>query len=411
MFRSLPCRMSICLAAVLVLATGCSTSRPPTEETESTRYEDLVSLFKDWRTFEKPELVDGVPDYTAKAMAEQHHELADYQRRLSAIDSTDWPVAQKVDHHQVRAEMNGLDFYHRVSRPWARNPAFYVMIFRSQSDVPAHEGPVLHGWIDLWLYDYPLVPEPAAELTSRLRIIPTLLEQARGNLIEDATDLWVMGIRAMTGQSRDLQALADRVAGTSAELDEAIQSAGKATDDFAAWLESESLSKSGPSGVGVDNYTWYMHNVHLVPYTWDDQVAMIRRELARSHSALRLEEHRNRKLPPLKPIETAEQYNSRYNDAVTEYIAFLSEEEILSVRDYYDTALRERIRRLTPGEGPRGFFSEVSYRDMLTMRTHGHHWFDLAMMANEPHPSPIRRVPSLYNIFDSRAEGLATGME
>lgn len=45
------------------------------------------------------------------------------------------------------------------------------------------------------------------------------------------------------------------------------------------------------------------------------------------------------------------------------------------------------------------------------MRTHGHHWFDLAMMAHEPHPSPIRRVPLLYNIWDSRAEGVATGME
>jgi uncharacterized protein (DUF885 family) len=29
----------------------------------------------------------------------------------------------------------------------------------------------------------------------------------------------------------------------------------------------------------------------------------------------------------------------------------------------------------------------------------------------EPHPSPRRRGPLLYNIFDSRAEGLATGME
>jgi uncharacterized protein (DUF885 family) len=33
------------------------------------------------------------------------------------------------------------------------------------------------------------------------------------------------------------------------------------------------------------------------------------------------------------------------------------------------------------------------------------------MMAEEPHESPIRRVPLLYNIWDSRAEGVATGME
>lgn len=45
------------------------------------------------------------------------------------------------------------------------------------------------------------------------------------------------------------------------------------------------------------------------------------------------------------------------------------------------------------------------------MRAHGTHWFDLARMAAEPHPSPIRREPLLYNIFDGRAEGLATGME
>jgi uncharacterized protein (DUF885 family) len=85
----------------------------------------------------------------------------------------------------------------------------------------------------------------------------------------------------------------------------------------------------------------------------------------------------------------------------------------MTVRDYMAPALRERIGRFQPAEPSelRGFFSEVSYRDPLTMRTHGHHWFDLAMMAAEPHPSPIRSVPLLYNIWDSRAEGVATGME
>jgi uncharacterized protein (DUF885 family) len=45
------------------------------------------------------------------------------------------------------------------------------------------------------------------------------------------------------------------------------------------------------------------------------------------------------------------------------------------------------------------------------MRTHGFHWFDLARMKLEPHASPIRRGPLLYNIWDSRSEGLATAME
>jgi hypothetical protein len=162
----------------------------------------------------------------------------------------------------------------------------------------------------------------------------------------------------------------------------------------------------------VENYNWYSQNVQLVPFTWQEEVTIMRRELARAHAALRLEEHRNRKLPQLEPIVSAEEYDRRLNEAVTEYMAFLREQEIVSIRDYMDAALRERIGRFSPApDGRRMFFAEVNYRDPVVMRTHGYHWFDLARMKREPHASPIRRVPLLSNIFVSRAEGLATGVE
>jgi uncharacterized protein (DUF885 family) len=75
-----------------------------------------------------------------------------------------------------------------------------------------------------------------------------------------------------------------------------------------------------------------------------------------------------------------------------------------------DGALREREGGFAPPES-RDFFSEIEYRDPIVMRCHGSHWFDMARMRLEPHPSPIRRVPLLYNIWDRRAEGLATAME
>ena len=406
----------LCLAAVLTLAAGCGPGGAPSEEAAgttatSTSYDDLVALFEEWREFEKPEFVDGVPDYTAEAMATQHRELAGYQQRLVAIDPSGWPVSQQVDHHLVRAEMNGLDFDHRVRKPWVQNPAFYTQIFSAQSDVPAHEGPVIHGWIDLWTYEYPLSEADAAELAARIVTVAPLLEQARTNLVGNARDLWVMGIRSMERQSADLEDLASQVAGQSDELEEGIVAAREATDQFREWLESEADSKTGSSGVGTDNYTWYLQNVHLVPYTWEQQETLMLRELARSHASLRLEEHRNRKLPEQIRIASAEEYDRRFNDAVTEYMKFLEEEEVMTVRDYEEAALRARIGRFSSADGLRGFFSEVSYRDPLTMRTHGHHWFDLARMDLEPHPSPIRRVPSLSNIYDARSEGIATAME
>ena len=406
----------LCLAAVLTLAAGCGPGGAPSEEAAgttatSTSYDDLVALFEEWREFEKPEFVDGVPDYTAEAMATQHRELAGYQQRLVAIDPSGWPVSQQVDHHLVRAEMNGLDFDHRVRKPWVQNPAFYTQIFSAQSDVPAHEGPVIHGWIDLWTYEYPLSEADAAELAARIVTVAPLLEQARTNLVGNARDLWVMGIRSMERQSADLEDLASQVAGQSDEFEEGIVAAREATDQFREWLESEADSKTGSSGVGTDNYTWYLQNVHLVPYTWEQQETLMLRELARSHASLRLEEHRNRNLPEQTRIASAEEYDRRFNDAVTEYMKFLEEEEVMTVRDYEEAALRARIGRFSSADGLRGFFSEVSYRDPLTMRTHGHHWFDLARMDLEPHPSLIRRVPSLSNIYDARSEGIATAME
>ncbi|MDX1647385.1 MAG: hypothetical protein R3304_09595, partial [Longimicrobiales bacterium] len=87
-------------------------------------WEDLVVFFREWREFERPEFVGGVPDYTPEAMAAQQRALREWKERLWAFDIADWPVEQQIDWHLVRAEMNGLDFDHKIRRPWARDPAF-----------------------------------------------------------------------------------------------------------------------------------------------------------------------------------------------------------------------------------------------------------------------------------------------
>ena len=83
------------------------------------------------------------------------------------------------------------------------------------------------------------------------------------------------------------------------------------------------------------------------------------------------------------------------------------------MRDYMAPALRAKIGSFSPvpADGPRGFFAEVSYRDPVAMRTHSFHWTEIARMAHEPHSSPIRRGPALFNVWSQRSEGIATGME
>ena len=395
-----------------LLAAGCSPSGAPDA---GGTHDDLVALFDEWRAFERPTFVDGVPDYTAAAMERQHRELAGFRARLDAMPPDDWPVDEQVDWHLARAEMNGLDFDHRVRRPWARDPAFYVVVFPAESDVPAHEGAVIHGFVDLWTYAYPLSPADAAELAERIGSIPALLEQARTNLAEsNARDLWLAGFRAFERQSSDLAAFGERAAGAGAELAAAVEAARSASDSFRAWLEEQAPNKTGPSGIGADEYTWWMRHVNLVSYSWEEQVTLMRRELARSHASLRLAENRNRDLPPLERIASPEEYDRRLDESVDRYLEFLEEEEVQTVEPWMAPALRAVNGTFAPLEDPddlRNFFSEVNYRDPDAFRPHMHHWIELAAMREAPHPSPIRAVPSLFNIFAVRSEGLATGVE
>ena len=396
-----------CALLAAVVATGCAGEGAPSGP--GSRYEDLVALFVDWRAFQRPALVNGVPDYTDAAMSAQHRELSRFRRRLDALDIGAWPVSQQADWHIVRAEMNGLDFDHRVLRPWANNPAFYVTFFPSQSDQPAREGPLAFGAVELWRYPVPLSAENAARIREGVRAIPALLRQARGNLVGNGRDLWTFGATSLREQSADLDQFAARLGGEHEGLKAHLLEAKRATDEFAAWVEAQLPRKTGPSGVGVGHYDWYLRNVHLVPYTWRDQLTLIERELGRAHAFLAYEEQRNRQLPPQEPIAGAEEHAARFPAAVTEYMAFLRDHDILTVRDDMEPALMARIGGFR--QGPREFFTEVDYRDPMVMRTHGYHWFDLARMAAAPHASPIRRVPLLYNLFDSRTEGLATGWE
>ncbi|HEU5468082.1 MAG TPA: DUF885 family protein [Steroidobacteraceae bacterium] len=394
------------MAAVLALAAQGAVAAAPAPA----GYDALVKLFEDWRGFERPPTKDGAPDYTAATFARRHAELAEYRKRLEAIDTRQWPVEAQVDARLVGAEMNGFDFYVRVLRPWERDPAFYQTVWDEQSDTPAHEGTEHHAIIDLWKFEFPLSPEAEARLAQALAVIPPLNEQARGNLTGNARDLWVTGAGTIRKQVDSLDALAKKTAGSGAALQDAIRAARAATVALVGWLDAQAPSKTGPSGVGKENYTWSLQKVHLLPMTWDEEVMLLKRELARTHAALKLEEERNRGLPELPVIQTPEEYQRRGNEAVTRYLEFLGRKKLYPMRANMEPALRERLGEYVPIE-TRNFFAIATHYEPLTLYTHFYHWWDLARMRDEPHPSPIRRGPLLYNIWDSRAEGMATAME
>ena len=374
-------------------------------------YQDLVTLFKEWRRFETPPMHKGAPDYRKATFTERMPAFKQLRARHAAIDTTGWSIPNKVDWMVVWAEMNGFDFHHRVLKPWERDPAFYKTIWTAKSDVPAHEGPTHHSTLELWTYNFPLSDAARTKMLKELAVIPSLNAQAKTNLTGNARDLWVTGIRDIKTQSEVLEKMKS-AAGVRADevLMAAIENARTATNQLVAWLEAQSDKKTGPSGIGKENYTWYMQNVHLVPLTWEDEVMILKRELARAWSALKLEEHRNRKLPQLIAADSPKSYDALANRAANSFLNFLESEAILTVKDYFEPALREHLGTFVPEE-TRNFFYITSHYDPRPLFSHFYHWFELARMENEPNPSEIRKGPLLYNIFDSRNEGTATAVE
>lgn len=374
-------------------------------------YPELLALFKEWRAFEAPPLRDGAPDYTAETFEKRRPAFEKLRARLLAIDTAGWPVAQQVDWHIIWAEMNGYGFNQRVLQPWARDPAFYKSLWTARSDVPAHEGPTHHRTTEIWTYSFPLSPSERERLLDDLGVIPPLNAQAKLNLTGNARDLWIAGIRDIRRQSGDLKAILEQPGvGEDAALVAAIEAAIASTDDLAAWLEAEAKTKTGPSGIGKENYTWYLQKVHLVPLTWEDEVMLLKRELARAWAALKLEEHRNRNLPELVAAGSPEAYAALAERSAQSLMNFLEQDEIVPVKEYFEPALWAHLGEYVPEE-TRHFFWITAHYDPRPLYSHFYHWFELARMDNEPHASPIRREPLLYNIFDSRNEGVATAVE
>jgi Bacterial protein of unknown function (DUF885) len=416
----------LCVATVIAgvfLTTANNCLAQATKDPDG--YLTLVKLFQQWRELEHPVLNNNVPDYSASAMAAKAAALEGWRKRLDAIDPKSWPIEQQNDYKLVKAEVNGLDFNLRVLRPWARDPAFYVNVFSSRSDIPWREGPVPYPEIELYNYHFPLDADAQKDLTGKIGIIPAFLSEARENLkASNARDLWVYGEEALRSQSRTLASfeagtltvhtLAEHqhadLNGTNLELRAAVANARKATDEFVAWLEKLAPTKTGPSGVGKENYTWYQQNVHFIPYNWDEEVVLLRRELERAQSALHLEEHHNRNLPPLEPAADAAAFDKMTHDRLDKFVDFLIKQEIIPDKPYIKPALAEELGHFVP-EDQRVFFTRITHGEPMLLLSHDYHWIDLGRMRDEPNPSPIRRQALLSNIWDNRAEGFATAFE
>jgi len=391
--------------AGLALLSGTAESRAVTEGANGD-YAELTGLFKDFREFQsRGDAGEALADMDT-AMKKKYRELKTFQSRLAAIDSIHWPVSEQIDYHLVRAEMNGLEFELRVLRPWARNPAFYDGRLGGLKNLPR----------------LPLEGEHIAEFRSGLQAIPEYYEQAKknlggGNIAEIPGDLAILAIHRLEQNDDSFPRFVAQLAEHHPDLVPDAKKAQAAIEGYLGWLKENRSRMTASAGVGIENYNWLLKNVYLFPYTWEECRAIVGLEDNRVITFLRLEENRNRNVPPLKPVASQEEYRSSVREAIQHIMKFIRDEGIFTVQDYLvtDDYLENRLR---PTSGPwpekHDYFFNFSHREPVMEETHemvGHH-FDLLRALRDDRPiRGNREHEGPYDISCARLEGWAFALE
>lgn len=367
----------------------------------SASYDDLVALYQEFLEFSDPERASGdrpnrdiagrpaevYPDYGEAAVEQRRETMRSLQDRLEDMAVLDWELDQQVDYLAVRSRFDQFDFTLNVSRPWSRDPGFYV-----------------DQMLRITFADLPLSEAETADLVTRLQAISLLIDQAETNLTEvaaDYADLAVFNLTNADGVGHGYPYRATPPPGVigwyedflgrareqQPDLVHDIAAAMESVTGFHSWLTENRESMTGQGGVGREYFDWYLKHVKLMPYDADQIVTLGLRELDRLWSVYALEQHRNRNLPEIELPTSAEEYAERISETDRRIRNFLVENEIITIPDYIGE-LGTNVPWIVRPNGP-NYWEQVQYRNPTPDHLHAvipGHRFDGVVEAHNTHP-------------------------
>lgn len=391
-------RWLIALAIALALPLTAAGAQIPDGRGD---HADLVALFQRFATWRGglTDAIDG--DFSPAALARRKSELQAMQAALADMGVRRWSRPEKVDWLVVRARMDEAEFILDVTRPWARDPGFYLadMQRTAFAELPA-EGDRLERLgraIDR-------VPGALAAAQDALTDIAAdhadfaLAALTRSDGIEDGYPARERAPAGVIGWHRDLLARAER---TQPALVPGISRAIAALEAHRDWLAAKRPGLTARAGVGEARLDWYLRHVLLMPYSARDALALAQRELERFTGLYAIERHRNRRLPELALAGSEAEYLARIADTDARIRRFMVAEEFMSIPPEIPTDWRRMIAPPAYTEPynvpfivratPPNFWEQIQFRDPSPDHWHavipGHRFDTLLARAN---PNPIR---------------------
>lgn len=390
----------------LLAASQCSFASSEAEGKGD--YKNLVKLTEHFFSWKKNG--NNPLDSSAQQAAFRLVELKTMQTQLQEMDAKKWGTSQQVDYLALRGAMDQHDFLLQVSKPWERDPGFYVDKMQR-----------------LTFVNLPLAGDKLSQLQEGLGNTILLAKAAKRNLKDVPTDLGALAIHNLTqsdgvGHGHPFRSvppagvigwyddLLQRARKSQPALVEEIEVARNAVKSLHSWLLAQQSSMTASAGVGEELLDWYLKQVKFMPYNSQEIEALGERELERTWAFYALEQHRNRNLPVLTMPNSKEEYEARIASVDRDIRAFIEVEEFMTLPEYVPDDFREigfNVPWIERDSGP-NYWEQIQYRDPSPDHWHAHipgHQVDAIMLATNKHP--IRK----YFRDGGRMEGWALYLE
>jgi len=269
------------LTAFLIFITS-SSSTPAQEPKTPADLHRTADDYYNWRNENYPVFSSDaglhtwdnrLTDYSLSAILARRLHVKEVLAKTRAMTTANWSKDDRIDWLLFRSELDGVDFFNRVIDFEETDPQTYV-------------NECSNGIFSLLKKEYDTPRNRALAATDRLKQMPFLIEQGKGNLIKPVrlyAQLAIDSARSIDSLFNDsLMTLAKDL--SPAERNDLVKSREAALSSihgFADWLEKRLPGMVPFKPMGEANYNYLLKNIYLLPLDAKQVEMLGQAELAR----------------------------------------------------------------------------------------------------------------------------------
>jgi len=267
------------LLALMLITTITASAQTPTTPADLRR---LADEYYRWRNQNYPVASSDsglhtwdnkLTDYSLSAVLARRLYVKDLLAKVDAMQTKTWAKDDRIDWLLFRSQLDGIAFFNRVMDFEATDPQTYV-------------NECSNGIFSLLKKEYDAPHTRGLAATARLKQMPFLIEQAKGNLTKPVqlyARLAIDSARSIDSLFTDsLMTLAkDMSPSEKAELVKTRDAAIASIHGFADWLETRLPGMVPFKPMGEANYNYLLKNIYLLPLNANQVEMLGQAELAR----------------------------------------------------------------------------------------------------------------------------------